>query len=79
MVHEDVSQTRTPLCGACVRTSPGAGVSMSCWIPARVLITVHHEGIYFKDTWARMAKCSLAGVRVHCICCVLTEMRTMRL
>jgi len=58
-----------------VGTSPGACVSASCWDPARVLLTVHHEGNYCEHSWARMAEKLLVGVGVHDVLCGMENMR----
>jgi hypothetical protein len=51
-------------------------VSASCWDPARVLLTVHHEGNYCVRSWARVAKKSLY-VLVYMF--VIRELRIKRL
>ena len=51
-------------------------MSASCWDPARVLLTVHHEGSYCEHSWARMAKILFVGV---CVKVVLCDMKSMRL
>ncbi len=51
-------------------------MSVSCWDPARVLLTVHHEGSYCEHSWAQMAKILFVG---FCVNVVLCDMKSMRL